>query len=94
VVRAEHGSEQQLLEACELLLLQRCFRELLLEEFATTLHLVGRARLSLLCALVCKAGASCSQPFFFIISRCTHTFPVAVFCFKHTVYASQPKCDS
>lgn len=41
VVRAEHGSEQQLLEACELLLLQRCFRELLLEEFVTTLHLVG-----------------------------------------------------
>ena len=41
VIRAEHGSEQQLLEACELLLLQRCFRELLLEEFVTTLHLVG-----------------------------------------------------
>jgi hypothetical protein len=35
------GGEQQLLEACELLLLQRCFRELLLEEFVTTLHLVG-----------------------------------------------------
>jgi hypothetical protein len=34
------GGEQQLLEACELLLLQRCFRELLLEEFVTTLHLV------------------------------------------------------
>lgn len=32
--------EQQLLEACELMLLQRCFRELLLEEFVTTLHLV------------------------------------------------------
>jgi hypothetical protein len=32
---------QQLMESCELLLLQRCFRELLLEEFVTTLHLVG-----------------------------------------------------
>lgn len=49
VVRAEHGSEQQLLEACELLLLQRCFRELLLEEFVTTLHLVGQDRMALGC---------------------------------------------
>jgi hypothetical protein len=38
---AEEDSEQQLVEVCELLLLQRCFRELLLEEFVTTLHLVS-----------------------------------------------------
>jgi hypothetical protein len=36
----EAAREQQLAEACELLLLQRWFRELLLEEFVTTLHLV------------------------------------------------------
>jgi hypothetical protein len=36
----DNDKEQQLAEACELLLLQRCCRDLLLEEFVTTLHLV------------------------------------------------------
>lgn len=41
--RAEDGSEQQLVEMCTLMLLQRRFRELLLEEFVMTLHLVSIA---------------------------------------------------
>lgn len=50
---ADKHEEQQLLEACELMLLQRCFRELLLEEFVTTLHLVGNRRLHAACQEAC-----------------------------------------
>jgi len=46
--KAEDSSEQQLIRACELMLLQRHFRELLLEEFVTTLHLVSQPMATLL----------------------------------------------
>lgn len=61
---AEDGSEQQLVEACELMLLQRCFRELLLEEFVTTLHMV--------CTLLCDSCCVGCRPHSCRQTTCMH----------------------
>lgn len=55
---------QQLMESCELLLLQRCFRELLLEEFVTTLHLVCGCDSASLCS--CCQHGSCMTAWHYV----------------------------